>query len=214
MVAVIPARGGSKGVPGKNLRRVGGVSLVTRAVHTAHAADSIAQVCVSTDDPRIAAALVFLQCTSPFVAAADVDAAVALVLGDTVDSVFAAGANHTFLWRPDGDRVVGVNHDAAQRQPRQDRDPEYRETGASSGPRRPVRRGGSSFLRPDGGGRGTGADGTGDRHRGRPRGRLRLGSVDRSPARLLDVAAVATDIDGEPTTRSTSCRASTTRCVP
>ena len=55
MVAVIPARGGSKGVPGKNLRRVGGVSLVARAVHAARAADSITQVYVSTDDARIAA---------------------------------------------------------------------------------------------------------------------------------------------------------------
>ena len=55
VVAIIPARGGSKGVPGKNLRRVGGVSLVARAVRAARAAASITQVCVSTDDPAIAA---------------------------------------------------------------------------------------------------------------------------------------------------------------
>jgi N-acylneuraminate cytidylyltransferase len=55
VVAVIPARGGSKGVPGKNLRRVGGRPLVARAVDAAHAA-GIDTVYVSTDDTAIAAA--------------------------------------------------------------------------------------------------------------------------------------------------------------
>lgn len=51
---VILARGGSKGVPGKNLREVGGVSLVGRAVRAAVQADSQAAVYVSTDDAAIA----------------------------------------------------------------------------------------------------------------------------------------------------------------
>ena len=55
VAAVIPARGGSKGVPGKNLRRVGGVPLVARAVAAAKAAPAIDLVVVSTDDPAIAA---------------------------------------------------------------------------------------------------------------------------------------------------------------
>lgn len=56
VVAVIPARGGSKGVPGKNLRPVGGVPLISRAVFSARATPGIDLVAVSTDDPRIAAA--------------------------------------------------------------------------------------------------------------------------------------------------------------
>lgn len=54
VVAVIPARGGSKGVPGKNLARVGGVPLVARAVRACAAARTVNRVCVSTDDAGIA----------------------------------------------------------------------------------------------------------------------------------------------------------------
>lgn len=53
--AVILARGGSKGVTGKNLRKVGGVSLVGRSVLAAKAASLVEQVYVSTDDAGIAA---------------------------------------------------------------------------------------------------------------------------------------------------------------
>jgi len=56
VVAVIPARGGSKGVPGKNLRRVAGRSLVERAVDACVAATAIDAVYVSTDDAAIATA--------------------------------------------------------------------------------------------------------------------------------------------------------------
>lgn len=54
-VAIIPARGGSKGVPRKNLQTVGGVPLVQRAIHAARAAEGIHLVVVSTDDAEIAA---------------------------------------------------------------------------------------------------------------------------------------------------------------
>lgn len=55
-VAIIPARGGSKGIPGKNLQLVGGVPLVVRAVASCLASERIERVVVSTDDPTIAAA--------------------------------------------------------------------------------------------------------------------------------------------------------------
>ncbi len=52
--AIIPARGGSKGVPGKNLAPVAGRSLVRRAVEACVEARTIDRVVVSTDDPDIA----------------------------------------------------------------------------------------------------------------------------------------------------------------
>lgn len=54
VVAIIPARGGSKGVPRKNVLPVAGVPLVARAVQAALAAELIDHVYVSTDDAEIA----------------------------------------------------------------------------------------------------------------------------------------------------------------
>ncbi len=56
VLAVIPARGGSKGVPAKNLAPVGGLPLVARAVRACRAAAEVTDVVVSTDDAAVAAA--------------------------------------------------------------------------------------------------------------------------------------------------------------
>ena len=53
-LAVIPARGGSKGIPGKNLQHVGGLSLVARSVRAALNSRKVERVVVSTDDDAIA----------------------------------------------------------------------------------------------------------------------------------------------------------------
>ena len=170
-LVVIPARGGSKGVPGKNLARVGGVPLVARAVQAAVAA-GVGAVVVSTDDDAIAAVaeaagarvvrrpaelagdtasseaallhaldeheslagavdvLVMVQCTSPFVTASEIAECVAAI-GAGADSAFTAAPTHGFLWRRDGSgQAVGINHDRATRPRRQDRTPEFLETGA------------------------------------------------------------------------------------
>lgn len=52
---MIPARGGSKGIPAKNLRTIGGSPLIVRAIEAAAASARIHQVVVSTDDEQIAA---------------------------------------------------------------------------------------------------------------------------------------------------------------
>jgi CMP-N-acetylneuraminic acid synthetase len=166
VVAVIPARGGSQGVRAKNLRQVGGVSLVARAVIAARSSLMIDRVIVSTDDAAIALeatsagaeiverpaglandtatsesallhaldsldepvdVLVFLQATSPFIDVAALEVAIARVLGGVHDVVFSVVESHSFLWTAD---AGGVNHDPRIRQRRQDREPQFRETGA------------------------------------------------------------------------------------
>jgi N-acylneuraminate cytidylyltransferase len=53
-LGLIPARGGSKGVPGKNVRPLAGRSLVERAFDSARAAGVLDRIVISTDDDAIA----------------------------------------------------------------------------------------------------------------------------------------------------------------
>jgi YrbI family 3-deoxy-D-manno-octulosonate 8-phosphate phosphatase len=176
-VAIIPARGGSKGIKLKNLRKVAGERLIVRAVKAALGSELVSRVYVSTDCPEIAHVarragaeiilrpdalaedecssesailhvlstlenaeglpdwVVFLQCTSPFTTSDDVTRVIRPLEEGHADSAFLAVSSHGFIWRsqPDGG-VAGVNHDpAGTRQRRQDREPEFRETGAVYG---------------------------------------------------------------------------------
>jgi CMP-N-acetylneuraminic acid synthetase len=54
VLALIPARGGSKGLPGKNLRLLAGKPLLVWSVEQGLATKEIARVVVSTDDPKVA----------------------------------------------------------------------------------------------------------------------------------------------------------------
>lgn len=54
VVAVVPARAGSKSVPGKNLRNLGGKPLIAWSIETARAVPAIDRVIVSTDGAEIA----------------------------------------------------------------------------------------------------------------------------------------------------------------
>ncbi|GHB21266.1 transferase [Streptomyces xanthochromogenes] len=95
VLAVIPARGGSKGVPAKNLASVAGVPLVVRAVLACRGARLVTDVVVSTDDPAIAAAARS--------AGADVVVRPAGISGDTATS--EAAVLHALDAHPDA-RVV------------------------------------------------------------------------------------------------------------
>lgn len=121
VLAVIPARGGSKGVPAKNLAPVGGVPLVARAVRECRAARNVTDVVVSTDDQAIAAAArqagaeVVLR---PAAIAGDTATSEAAVLhameshealhGARVDVVLLVQCTSPFLLREDVDGVAAA----------------------------------------------------------------------------------------------------------
>ncbi len=53
MLAIIPARGGSKGLPGKNIKPLHGKPLIAYTIEAALASEHITEVIVSTDDEAI-----------------------------------------------------------------------------------------------------------------------------------------------------------------
>jgi CMP-N-acetylneuraminic acid synthetase len=55
ILALIPARGGSKRLPGKNIRMLGGKPLIVWSINAARDIPEICDILVSTDDPAIAA---------------------------------------------------------------------------------------------------------------------------------------------------------------
>jgi N-acylneuraminate cytidylyltransferase len=67
VLALITARGGSKGLPDKNLRPLAGRPLVAHSVAHALACPVIDRVVISSDDPRIIRAAVAAGAEAPFV---------------------------------------------------------------------------------------------------------------------------------------------------
>jgi len=67
ILALILARGGSKGVPRKNLRKINGVSLVGLSVKHALASKLITRTIISSDDDEIIAEAVKYGAEAPFV---------------------------------------------------------------------------------------------------------------------------------------------------
>ncbi|AKZ61477.1 acylneuraminate cytidylyltransferase [Herbaspirillum hiltneri N3] len=55
IVAIIPARGGSKGIPGKNIHPLAGKPLIVHTIEQALRSSRVTSTVVTTDDERIAA---------------------------------------------------------------------------------------------------------------------------------------------------------------
>lgn len=67
LLVVIPARGGSKGLPGKNIRELCGKPLICYSIDIARTITSDANICVSTDDQKIIDTVEEYGCKVPFV---------------------------------------------------------------------------------------------------------------------------------------------------
>lgn len=174
LLAIIPARGGSKGIPRKNARLLAGKPLIAHTIESAWQSKNITRVVVSTDDPEIATIskqynaevvqrpaeisgdtassesallhtlehlktaenyqpdlIAFLQCTSPLTSPEDIDDTIQALLNEGADSAFTAAPFHYFLWKKgQNDEAVEINHNKRTRPMRQEREPQYIETGA------------------------------------------------------------------------------------
>jgi CMP-N,N'-diacetyllegionaminic acid synthase len=71
VLAIIAARGGSKGIPRKNLRQVAGKPLIAWSIEAARAARYVDRVITSSDDDAIVDTARKLGCDVPFVRPAD-----------------------------------------------------------------------------------------------------------------------------------------------
>lgn len=67
IIAIIPARGGSKGVPRKNVRLLGNKPLIEYSIDAAIESNVFEKIVVSTDDEEIAIAAEIAGCKPPFI---------------------------------------------------------------------------------------------------------------------------------------------------
>jgi len=90
-VAIIPARGGSKGLPGKNIMDLCGKPLIAYTIEAALKASLVDRVIVSTDCEEIAAAARQWGAEVPFMRPASLardDSHIGMVLSDTCRRIF------------------------------------------------------------------------------------------------------------------------------
>lgn len=89
VLAIVPARAGSKGLPGKNIAPLGGAPLVAWPIASALAAASVDRVIVTTDGEAIASAAAEYGAEVPFLRPAS------LAADDTTDEPVV---HHTLRW--------------------------------------------------------------------------------------------------------------------
>lgn len=89
ILALIPARGGSKRLPGKNIRILGGKPLIVWSIEVAKDIPEIYDILVSTDDPAIASVCTEAGALVPWLRPAD-------LASDTASSVDVA--LHALEW--------------------------------------------------------------------------------------------------------------------
>jgi CMP-N-acetylneuraminic acid synthetase len=121
VLAVIPARGGSKGVPRKNTRSLGGRPLLSYPIRAARGAARVDRLIVSTDDDRILEICRDLDVEVPFIRppelASDRAPLIAVVVhayeffraeGISYDAVLSLQPTCPFLCSATIDRVIAL----------------------------------------------------------------------------------------------------------
>src|SRR5450759_2633130 len=71
ILAIIPARGGSKGIPRKNIRLFAGYPLIAWSIAAARQSEMVTRTLVSTDDAEIAAVARSFGAETPFLRPAE-----------------------------------------------------------------------------------------------------------------------------------------------
>ena len=87
MIAIIPARGGSKGLPGKNIKPLNGKPLIAYAVEAALKAKHIDRVIISTDDEEIARVAVQYGAELPFMRPVELASDTALAVDNYIYTI-------------------------------------------------------------------------------------------------------------------------------
>lgn len=87
MLAIIPARGGSKGLPGKNIRLLNGKPLIAYTVEAALRAKHIDRVIISTDDEEIASVAVQYGAELPFMRPAELASDTAMAIDNYIYTI-------------------------------------------------------------------------------------------------------------------------------
>ena len=87
MIAIIPARGGSKGLPGKNVRPLNGKPLIAYAIEAALKAKNIDRVIISTDDEEIARVAVEYGAELPFMRPAELASDMAMAIDNYIYTI-------------------------------------------------------------------------------------------------------------------------------
>jgi CMP-N-acetylneuraminic acid synthetase len=80
ILGVIPARGGSKGIPGKNLYEISGKPLIQYTIEACKKSKLLTEFIISTDSEEIASFCQSIGCNSPFVRPANLSTDKALSL--------------------------------------------------------------------------------------------------------------------------------------
>ncbi len=97
ILAIVPARGGSKGIPRKNIKLLAGKPLIAWTIAVAQDSNLIDRVIVSTDDLEIASVARECGAEVPFIRPAEL----AQDTSPTIDAI-----QHTLDWIEDHDKVL------------------------------------------------------------------------------------------------------------